>query len=623
MVFQKSEILKNAVSERWCADSRMTYNFVKFQYDNDNRVCLTRDWSQANNVDTHRQGPAITYHGAGSWVSGDLVLALNCDTWPECASEWLTRERQHGWPSDEVIDKCKSMGFLVVHVGHPDSDEQDIQWRISLSHQELLLIRGFNLVQLKCYVLLKCIKKDFIQFHIKEETLSSYHCKTCMFYCIENTPSELWVPENLGSCLLMCLRQLMVWVSNDNCPNYFIPDENMFDRIRSNKLKKQLLNVLHMFLLSCYGSLLNNLHQRMITVSDQLREKCKSKQFLDYDLKEVSTCKIIDSEEARLKQYVNDLIATIRMTELLMPLMRDRIMFFARCLDSHKQFIDVDKLQAKISRLEQTTVVTNHTEKQSKEAITLILPFLQLSVLSLSVVDVYEKGKDELHEILETSKWAKLDITTGIAKLKQACALFMLGYAAKSKEILMRVVQNRKHMQYPICNCYDNLPPSYIPFIITGVPCQELNRMVKKLLATVFQPCVIFLPNEYRISPVAVNYEMMRAYGRAPLHADNWVFKDWCNWGVVEGIFLTRFLIYMNAKALRQSSLAREALKKMIRICNEKFPYHLDTSYNLLGWVFRDRGDVARAVECFKKSLTVEPVFNAAYWHLCFLICGY
>ena len=295
-----------------------------------------------------------------------------------------------------------------------------------------------------------------------------------------------------------------------------------------------------------------------------------------------------------------------------------------RSLDSHKHCIDVDKLHAEISRLEQTTVVTTHTEKQSKEVISLILPYLQLILLSLRVVENYEKGNDRLQEILNTSKWAELDITTGISKLKQACTMFMLGYAAKSMAILlMHVEQNRKHMRLPICNCYRNLPGPDIPFIITGVPCHELNRMTKILLATVYQPCVIFLPNEYHISPVAINYETIRAYGRAQLHAHNQRFKHWCNLGVVEGIFLTHFLLYMNAKALKQSSLAMEALKNMIRICNKKFPYHLDTSYNLLGWVFKERGDIARAVECFQKSLRVEPEFNAAYWHLCFLICGY
>ena len=60
-----------------------------------------------------------------------------------------------------------------------------------------------------------------------------------MFYMIENTQCDFWVPENLMSCVVMCLRQIMTWVSDENIPNYFIPDENMFDRIKSKKLKKK------------------------------------------------------------------------------------------------------------------------------------------------------------------------------------------------------------------------------------------------------------------------------------------------------------------------------------------------------------------------------------------------
>ena len=39
------------------------------------------------------------------------------------------------------------------------------------------------------------------------------------------------MPENLGSCLLICVRQLATWVHAQGCPNYFIPEENIFDRI--------------------------------------------------------------------------------------------------------------------------------------------------------------------------------------------------------------------------------------------------------------------------------------------------------------------------------------------------------------------------------------------------------
>ena len=88
-------------------------------------------------------------------------------------------------------------------------------------------------------------QKYIINKQIGEETLTSYHCKTCMFYILENTPEKIWIPENLASCMLMCLRQLRLWVMNGNCPNYFIPGENMFDRITSEDSRLKLYEILN------------------------------------------------------------------------------------------------------------------------------------------------------------------------------------------------------------------------------------------------------------------------------------------------------------------------------------------------------------------------------------------
>ena len=131
-----------------------------------------------------------------------------------------------------------------------------------------------------------------------------------------------------------------------------------------------------------------------------------------------------------------------------------------------------------------------------------------------------------------------------------------------------------------------------------------------------------FLPNEHHITPLAVKYEMLRAFGGSSLDSENPYLQYSCDWGVVEGIFLAQYLLYVNYKTLGKDSLATKALEDMIRLCKKKTLYHLDTSYNLLGWVFKDRGDVTRAVECFQKSMRVHPTFNAACWHFCFLICG-
>ena len=203
--------------------------------DMNNRVCLVQNcdihFHAANVFCPRREGPAFHMEGFEERTSADLVFALSCTEWPECAQEWLSRRRIHGWPSKELIKQCKSLGFILVSACHPASDEKHNQWRISFSHQERLLVTQFNSVQLKCYILLKIIKKELIQQYIKEDTLTSYHLKTCMLYILENTPSELWVPENLVGCLIMCLRQIHLWIRDEKIPNYFIPGENMLDRI--------------------------------------------------------------------------------------------------------------------------------------------------------------------------------------------------------------------------------------------------------------------------------------------------------------------------------------------------------------------------------------------------------
>ena len=83
-------------------------------------------------------GPAIRLNLPGR--EHDCVYALKGKSWPECAREWLSRRREYGWPSSELIDKCKYMGFLLVPIGHPLSEEKDKQYRLSFSIQERTLV---------------------------------------------------------------------------------------------------------------------------------------------------------------------------------------------------------------------------------------------------------------------------------------------------------------------------------------------------------------------------------------------------------------------------------------------------------------------------------------------------
>ncbi|KAK3599460.1 hypothetical protein CHS0354_006581 [Potamilus streckersoni] len=226
--------------------SQPIYNTVRDMQEVDRHgrsvICHDNHIFKLTYADEHH-GPANTTIFSTS-VSVDHVFALRLRTWPYHATGWITRNRCHNWPSQKTIDLIQQTGALLVPVGHKHSPEKHLEWRISISFGEKLLVWQFNSTQYKCYILLKIINKSFIKPIVGNDVLSSYHCKTCIFYLIESTPTAMWQPENLLLCLELCLRLLYNWTEAGTCPNYFIPEENMFQCKVYGHVQGRLLRVL-------------------------------------------------------------------------------------------------------------------------------------------------------------------------------------------------------------------------------------------------------------------------------------------------------------------------------------------------------------------------------------------
>ena len=583
------------------------YNYHHLSVDINNRVCLVQNSEGLMPTEMHRkEGPAIHIDAVKGSASSDIVCALSCTDWPECAQEWLSRRRIHGWPSKELIKQCKSLGFIVVSACHPASDEKQVQWRISFSHQERLLVTQFNSVQLKCYILLKIIKKELIKQYIKEDTLTSYHLKTCMLYILENTPSELWVPENLVGCLIMCLRRIQLWIRDENIPNYFIPGENMLDRITKPELRRKLAaridwtldcdirNVLCNLQTDNIGSYLRTFPKRQ---RDPLVRLCWRVGSLGNPLMYTS--------QARLK---------ITFKCVYQP--------YIECLryDRDSRISQMkEALVHTISDLAGTTRITIHTEEETQRALSLILPFLHLSLLSCEIVHRIDKPTEAVQYIRKDNSWFLVDPIYSSAKLKQASALSMLGYQQLSLVVLSSFTVRDKLY---LCNCYDpDVPDQDIQLLLQATQDRQDITAIE-LLRDYFQPCVHFFPHEQQITPVAINYEMIRSYVTSlKLLQKHYAYPRWYRWGAVDGHFLRWFLLYLNRRDLGHNFQATKYVKKMIRLLNSNTVCHRETCLNLLGYVHRDRGEINRAVQCFDKSLQTNPLCNAAFWHLCFLIC--
>ena len=273
-----------------------------------------------------------------------------------------------------------------------------------------------------------------------------------------------------------------------------------------------------------------------------------------------------------------------------------------------------------ISDLSGTRRITIHTEEETRRALSLILPFLHLSLLSCEIVQRIDKPTEAVQYILKDNAWSLADPINSSGKLKQASALLMLGSQQLSLGVLSSFTITEK-----LCLCF-----CYHPKIVYSPDIDLLVQATKdrqditaiELLRDYSQPCVHFFPYEQQITPVAINYEMIRSYVTPfKLLEEQFDHPWWYMWGVVDGHFLQLFLLYLNHRDLGQNSQATVDVKKMIRLLNSKTVCHRETCLNLLGYVHTYRGEINRAVQCFIKSLETNPLCNAAYWHLCFLIC--
>ena len=581
--------------------------YLKIQLDRQNRICLMTNYQSEhlNALGLNRHGPALQLTKGEIF---DFIQALECDTWPLFATEWLTRRRDNGWPSSYLIQKIKHYVFFVVHASHPQSNEKELQWRLSFTRQERSLVVHFNSVQIKCYVVLKAIKNN-INEQIGEETLTSYHCKTCMFYMLENTPNEMWIPENLASCVLMCLRQIRLWAMNGNCPNYFIPGENMFERITNTIFKRKLFDILDKVVIFDF--------EKLTLIRDSngnlLAAKNNSLEFFKASIDIKGTDEDIRKHH-KLKGIVNLTTATAVMRNQILKRQYSR---------NIEQFIENIKML--MSNLLRANTIFDHTIEVTKNAESLIMPFLELSVLSNTVVKQLCDGNYEFRTTLKSRQWNKLECT-GVSKLKQAAIFLAVNENAASLQTLFKASQRSK-VPFCVCDLHNPVLPGKAALLnITGY---ALKEAVTYLLKHTLLPCVSFLPTEQLITPMAIRYEMIRCFGIPKIEREmvvhyrfGWGMVDWLDWGMVDGTFLTIFLLYLNHIALDQTPDARKSIKKMILLLNKGSISHRETCLNLLGWIHMETGNVRLAVQCFAKSLKERPTYNAAYWHFCFIVCS-
>ncbi|XP_078336954.1 cyclic GMP-AMP synthase-like receptor 1 [Crassostrea virginica] len=174
-----------------------------------------------------QHGPCATINHNGR--EADCAYCLRSHHWPNIALPWIQRCQLKNWPPDYVLSSIIKDGCHVVPISSSLlNPESGCDWRMSFSRAEQQLVNSMNHCQFLCYGLLKLFLKEVINSTENESCLCSYFMKTVVFWVIQNDNHMAWVPENLLMCFWTCFKLLISWVHRGECPNFFIPQNNMF-----------------------------------------------------------------------------------------------------------------------------------------------------------------------------------------------------------------------------------------------------------------------------------------------------------------------------------------------------------------------------------------------------------
>lgn len=144
------------------------------------------------------------------------------------ASTFLSRCQL--WPNRQILQDIVNKECHLVAIGHKLGNHEEEEWMISFSLAEKALVYSMNHSQFLLYGLMKLFLKEIINKGLDEEEniLCSYHIKTAIFWTLQQGSLLECCQRNFLKCFWVCFKLVTKWVYEGVCPNFFIPENNMF-----------------------------------------------------------------------------------------------------------------------------------------------------------------------------------------------------------------------------------------------------------------------------------------------------------------------------------------------------------------------------------------------------------
>ncbi|XP_060559911.1 uncharacterized protein LOC132719962 [Ruditapes philippinarum] len=205
--------------------SRRYLSSDKFVKKNEDLFFQQTGYVAANTKYTEHNGPSLPKKVFNT-NEVDFVRAFPAN-FNGLTETWFNRSRLFNWPSKETQTEITSLPIYVVPVGKLESENRDLQWRISFTPAEIHLVHSLNDTQTKLLVCLRLLCKHI--FSPICSTMSSYLMKNVVFWLSEQNPLQHFDEHRLFDRLIDALLYIQNGIRRKHISNYMIMERNLLE----------------------------------------------------------------------------------------------------------------------------------------------------------------------------------------------------------------------------------------------------------------------------------------------------------------------------------------------------------------------------------------------------------
>jgi len=531
----------------------------------------------------------------------DIVVAYRCETLPVECESWFTRPRHGIWPTQEMLQTARELGCFLVPDGHCNSEYSSLEWRVSPSLIERNLMFSMHLIHMHCYVTLKLLKKDIINRYLDGDgKLTSFHCKTALFYAREQLVSGMWTANRLIDCILYCLNLIRDWTISGHFPHYIMDEVNLFDGKLNSEQRARLRTVLDIIM---------DTHLAILAFvkTDNLGVRILNNVYT-VGIRDMKPRRAIHQEiPGFLSVYCNVFLA-IGMRNILEEAADntpDEL-----CLFLHSLITAMTQHQLHRHGSEHALCRIDGVNRDY------IIRYLQQHIASTAASICLQHGIHTGNRILSWYSSA-IDSDIGSTRLKLASMLYCKGNLQVAADVLDDVERRFDNTVQAICGCNRMDPLVTKPRKLFTELSNEGDTDV--LMTKRVAYCVHFLRQEVYCAPPILHFEMVRGVGDDIQHRRP-NERVWMNWAVVDARPFLHYLQYLTFRDLglrhRQLQAFRALRDSILDGHRQHQVFHHETATNLLAHCLEMEGRIDDALHFYLASQAYMPRNNAANLHI-------